>query len=94
MNNSTVTKDLVAHYAIYFKYNYKSFKYNHIINLNSSKSPSENNYCTVSFCCYISRCKWLHSAAFYDYSPEAINDKIVQNDDLNCDYHKHIILLL
>ena len=90
MNSSTVTKDLVAHYAITFKNNYKPFKYNHIINLNSSKSPSENNYCTVSFCRFISCCKWLHSAAFYDYSPETVNDKIVQNDDQNCDYHKHI----
>ena len=39
MNSSTITKDLVAHYAIIFKYNYKPFKYNHIINLDRSKSP-------------------------------------------------------
>ena len=90
MNSSTVTKDLVAHYAISFKYNYKPFKYNHIINLNRSKSPSQSNYCTVSFCRFISRCKWLHSTAFYDYSAETVNDKIIQNDDQNCDYHKHI----
>ena len=90
VNSSTVIKDLVAHYAIIFKNNYKSYKYKHIFNLNRSKSPSKSNYCTVLFCRFICRCKWLHSAAFYDYSPEAINDKIVENDDQNCDYHKHI----
>ena len=90
MDSGTVTKDLVAHYNIIFKYNYKSLKYNHIINFNRSKSPSQSNYCTVSFCRFISRCKWLHSAAFYDYSPKVINDKIIHNDDLKCDYHKHI----
>ena len=46
INSST---DYVAHYAIILKYNYKPFKYNHIINLNRSKSPSQSNYCTVSF---------------------------------------------
>ena len=90
MNSSTVTKDLVAHYAIIFKYNYKPFRYNHIINFNRFKSPSQSNYCTVSFCHYISRCKWLPSAAFYKYTSQAVNDKIIQNDDQNCDYHKHI----
>ena len=88
MNSNSVTKDLVAHYAIIFKYNYKPFKYNHIINLNRSKSPSQSYYCTVSFCCYISRCKWLPSAAFYKYTFLAVNNKIIQNDDQNCDYHK------
>ena len=93
MNVSIVTKDLVAHYAIIFKYNYKSHKFNHIINLNNSRSLSKSNYCAVSFCRLISRCKWLPSAAFHDYtdhSPKAVNDKIIQNDDQNCDYHKHI----
>ena len=85
MNNGTaITKDLVIHYAITVKYNYinyEPFKY--------TTSPSQNNYCIiVSFCRFIFHCKWLPSSAFYDYSPEVVNDKIVQNDDQNCDYHK------
>ena len=93
MNNHTETKDLLDHYVITFKYNSKLFKYNHIINLNRSKPPSQSNYCTVSFCRFISHCKWLPLAAFYnytEYTPKVVNDKIVQNDDENCDYHKHI----
>ena len=93
MNNDNVTKDLLTHYAITFKYHYKRFKYSHIINFNRYKSPSQSNYCTVSFFRFISHCKWLSSAAFYnytEYTPKAVNDKIVQNDDENCDYHKHI----
>ena len=94
MNNDTETKDLLAHYAITFKYNYKPFiKYSHIINLNTSKSPSRRNYCTILFCRFISHCKWLSSGAFYnytEYTPEVVNHKVVQNDDENCDYNKHI----
>ena len=90
-NDIAVTKDLVSHYAITFKNNHKRFQYKYIIsNLNTSKSLSQSNYCTVSFCHFISHCKWLPSAAFYNYSPKAVNDKIVKNDDQNCDYHKHI----
>ena len=93
MNSSTVTKDLVTRYAIILKYNFKSLKHNHIINFNNSESPTQSNDCTVSFCRFLSRCKWLTSAAFHDYidhSPKAVNDKVIQNDDQNCDYHKHI----
>ena len=88
MNNDIVTKDLIAHYDIIIRFNHKPLKYNHFINLNRIKPQS--NYCAVSFCRFISHCKWLPLAAFYDYTPKAVNDKIIQNDDENCDNHKHI----
>ena len=59
IKNDTVTKDLVAHYTITFKYNFKSLNFNNFISINRSKSASKSNYCTVSFCRFIFHCKWF-----------------------------------
>ena len=51
---------------------------------------SQNNYCSVSFCHFLSHCKWIPSAVFRNDTPEYINKQIIQNDDQNCKYHNHI----
>ena len=75
--------NLPAHFVISFNNNNNVFEDIHMM-------PTQNNGCTMSFCHFTSHCKWIPSAAFYDYSPEFINKQIIQNDDLNCIYHKHI----
>ena len=85
MNNSRITADLLLHYNITFYHNY---------HINISRGLLYNSkICTVSvsFCDFISHCKWLPSAAFYNYSPATINKQIIQNDDHNYNYnHNHI----
>ena len=83
-NGRGATKDLLIHYVVIANQNYKyssNFK---------MRLPSQNDSCSLSFYHFTSHCKWLPSASFYDYSPEVINEQIIQNDDQNCNYHKHI----
>ena len=86
VNNSstTATIDLrmLTHYVITFNDNYKILPRQNTQNINCSRH--------VSFCHFTSHCKWLASAAFNQYSPEAISKQIIQNDDQNCRYHKHL----
>ena len=85
--SSSTRKDLdvLSHYTITFYHNY---------HLNISKLYLYNSkICSVSvsFCDFISHCKWLPSAAFYNYSSTAINKQIIQSDDQICNYnHNHI----
>ena len=72
-------KDLLTHYTVTFTEN------SHFTN-----APKSSNNCSISFCHFISHCKWISSAAFYDYSPVVVNQQIIQNDDQNCYYHRHI----
>ena len=85
MNNSSTIAELLSHYAINFYHN------DHI---NISKTILYNNrICSVSvtFCDFISHCKWLPSAAFYNHRPVTINNQIIQSDDHNCNHdHNHI----
>ena len=71
--------DLLTHYTITFIEN------SHLVN-----AHRESDNCSISFCYFISHCKWVPSAAFYHYSPEVINQQIIQNDNQNCNYHTHI----
>ena len=80
-NASTMVKDLLSHYNIVIENN---------VAVNSTGKRIQKNYCSVSFCHFISHCKWIPSAAFYNHTPEYINKKIIQNDDQNCNYHNHI----
>ena len=77
-NNNTLQTD----YVIIFKNNHNAFYL--------TGTPSQNVDCSISFCQFIFHCKWLSSAAFHNYSPEAINKQIIQNDDQRCSHHKHI----
>ena len=88
-NNTMPEESLTTHYAINFIYNV--LKYNHI-RFHSSKphAPSQGKDGPIQFCHFISRCKWLPSAAFHGYLPEAINNKIIQTVGHKCYYHKHI----
>ena len=85
IKSDTIMKDLVmvTHYAIVFSDNMNL--------LDAPRSPLQNTSCSISFCHFLSHCKWLTSAAFYDHSPEAINKRIIQDRDQNCNYHKCII---
>ena len=82
-NNLTITKDLLTHYDI-------SIENNVAINDNGIRMPSQNNYCSVSFCHFLSHCKWIPSAVFHNNTPEYINKQIIKNDDQHCNYHNHI----
>ena len=85
MSNNRMPKTLlITRYAINFIYNY-----NHI-RIRGTKSPSPVKDDPMSFCRFFSHCKWLPSAAFHDYMPEAINNKIIQTVGQSCHYHKHI----
>jgi len=55
MNSNTLRKELTIYYMIYFKNNYILY---------TGESPSQNSNCSLSFCHFISHCKWLPSAAF------------------------------
>ena len=85
LNSSRLTADLPSHYNITLYHNYhvnisKAFLYN-------SKICSVS----VSYCDFISHCKWLPSAAFHNYSSTIVNKQIIQSDDQNYNYdHNHI----
>ena len=83
MNYSSIVEDLLPHYIIIVKHNYNT-------NSTGFTLPTQNNNCSVSFCHFISHCKWIPSAIFYNYSPQTINKQIIQNDDQNCNHHNHI----
>ena len=72
-------KDLLTHYTVTFTEN------SHFTN-----APNSSNNCSISFCHFISHCKWIASAVFYDYSPVVVNQQVIQNDDQNCHYQKHL----
>ena len=82
--SSTIFKeDILTHYIIIISHNY-------VINSAGFKSPLQNDVCSISFCHFITHCKWIPPAAFFDYNPEDINTQIIQNNEQNCIYHKHI----
>ena len=81
--NSSVTKELLPHYIIILNHNYNGGS-------TGITLPSQNNDCSVSYCHFTSHCKWVPSAAFYNYSSETINKQIIQNDDQNCYHRNHI----
>ena len=82
MNYSSITEELLPHYIIIVKHNYNTDSTGIIL--------SSQNICSVSFCHFTSHCKWVHSAAFYNYSPETINKQIIQSDNQKCNHHNHI----
>ena len=90
MSNNTIPEELLTtHYAINFIYNV--YKYHHVrFHGPKPHAPSQGKDISIRFCRYISHCRWLPSAAFHDYMPEAINNKIIQTVGQNCHYHKHI----
>ena len=90
MHNNVTANDLLFHYFITFTYNYKLLHNRQAINFNGTTLYSQNYIHSVLFCHFISHCKWLPLGAFYGYSPEMVNQKIVKVDDQNCNYHKHI----
>ena len=81
--NSSKMEELLPHYIIIINHNYNT-------DSNGITLPQLNNNCSVSYCHFTSHCKWVPSAAFYNYSPKTVNKQIIQNDDQNCNYHKHI----
>ena len=83
--NNMLTRD---HYAISFLHNHKTLNQNnYIINFNGF---SQIDNCSISICRFLSHCKWLSSSAFHNQDPEVVNKQIIQNDEQNCNYHKHI----
>ena len=79
----TVTEELLPHYIIIVKHNYNT-------DSTGITLSSQNNNCSVSFCHFTSHCKWVPSAAFYNYSPKTINKQIIQSDNQKCNHHNHI----
>ena len=79
-NTKMMTKDFQTHYIIIFSKN----------RLLLQVSSGQNRSCSRSLCHFISHCKWLPSAVFHGYSPEAINKNILQNFSKNCDSYKQI----
>ena len=84
INNNTRIEDLLSHYTIILSENYN-------IN-NAPRLPLRNDHinCSVTFCHFLSHCKWISSLTFNNYNPEVINRQIVQYDDSSCYNHKHI----
>ena len=82
--NSSTRKDVLSHYIINFYHNY---------HINISRGFLHNKICSVSvsFCDFISHCKWLPSAAFYNYSPVTISKQIIQSNDQICNYNRNHI---
>ena len=78
--STTTTKSLLTHYVINIYHNYH-------VNITDLRLPQ---YSSVSFCYFTSHCRWLPSAGFYGYAPEAINKQIIKHDNQECDYHTHI----
>ena len=89
--NYTLVNNIITHYAISILHNHKTLNQNnYIFNFNGSTFRSQTDNCSVSLCHFISHCKWLSSSAFHDQDSEFINKQIIQNDEQNCNYHKHI----
>ena len=88
-----VTNNTLTHYVINFLHNHKILKQNNdIISFNVSGSvlfPHTDN-CSVSLCHFISHCQWISSSAFHNQDSEVVNKQIIQNDEQNCNHHKHI----
>ena len=85
LNSSRLTTDLPSHYNITLYHNY---------HVNISKAYLYNSkICSVSvsFCDFLSHCKWLPSAAFYNHSPATINKQIIQSDNQNYNYNHNRI---
>ena len=80
---SSTMEELLPHYIIIANHNY-------LIDRTGNRLPSQNNLCSISFCHFTTHCKWVPQAAFCDHRPEDVNKQIIQNDDQNCNYHKHI----
>ena len=83
MDSSSSSEELLPHYSIIVNHNYNP-------NWNRITLPTQSNNCSISFCHFMSHCKWVPSAVFYNYSPETINKQIIQNDDQNCNHHNYI----
>ena len=81
--NGSASEELQAHYNVIVNHNY-------IVDRKGFQLPLQNNSCYVSFCHFTTHCKWLPSATFHNHSPEDINKQIIQNDEQDCDYHRHI----
>ena len=91
VNDSVKQKYMQRHYSVSFNNNNRRLPtYDHIININGSRLNSQNKSDFVLFCHYMSNCKWLPLGAFYDSDPEIVNQQIVNIDDHNCNYRKHI----
>ena len=92
VNDKVKPENLLNRYSITFTRNYHRIVSKHlvIINFNGKKLHSENSIYSKVFCQYISNCKWLPLGPFNSYDPETINQQILQIDDDNCNYRKHI----
>ena len=83
-----VTNNTLTHYVISFLHNHKTLNLNNfIINFNGSLQTGN---CSVSICHFLSHCKWLSSSVFHNQDPEVVNKQIIQSNEQNCNYHKHI----
>ena len=88
INGNSITEELLTHYVITFSYN---SQYNNFKDLRlHSESDTCSRSVSVSFCHFIYHCKWLPSATFHDYSPEYINNQIIQYYEDNCNHYKYI----
>ena len=81
INNNTRVEDLLSQYTITLIDNY---------NINNAPRLPQQNNCSITFCHFMSHCKWLSSSAFNNYNPEVINRQIIQYDNNTCFHHKHI----
>ena len=82
-NNNTRMEDLLSHYTITLNENYNIY--------NAPRLPSQNDCnCSITFCHFMSHCKWLSSSAFNNSNPEITNRQTIQYDDSTCYDHKHI----
>ena len=92
VNDNVKPKNLLNHYSVSFNnnYHYRLPSYYHIININGSRLSSQNKSEFVLFCHYMSHCQWLPFGAFYDSDPETVNKHIVNINDHNCKYRKHV----
>ena len=89
--NYTLANNMLTHYAISFLHNHKILdQNNYIINFNGTTFRPQTDKCSVSLCHFISHCKWLSSSVFHNQDPEVVNKQIIENDEENCNYHKHI----
>ena len=85
INNNTKIEDLLTHYSIILIDNIK-----YTIRLSLPLQNNNNNNCSITFCHFMSHCKWISSSPFNNYNPEVINRQIIQYDDYTCYNHKHI----
>ena len=92
VNDNAKQKDVQSRYLVSFNNNnfQKLPFYYHIININGSRLNLQNKSEFASFCHYMSHCKWLPLGTFYDIDPETVTRQIVNIDDNNCNYQKHV----